>query len=94
MKTIKKCAKNKRFVCVCVSRFFSMADVCQLQGKMIKPIPDLPLYIKADPKTVVCVRARLRLGVALTPSACTSIVTSIVLFALAVVSRAMRGIFL
>jgi hypothetical protein len=37
------------------------------KAKMLKPSPELPLYITADTKPLVCVRARLRMGVALTP---------------------------
>src|SRR6185437_2904573 len=38
------------------------------KAKDLKPSPDIPLYLKIDTKPLVCIRARLRMGVALVPA--------------------------
>jgi hypothetical protein len=41
--------------------------VSSAKARAIKPLSDCPRYIFVDPKPIVCIRARLRLSVALTP---------------------------
>jgi hypothetical protein len=43
------------------------SSLSSVKAKAIKPLGDCARYISVDPKPIVCIRARLRLSVALTP---------------------------